>query len=150
MGAILLYNSVIFPRIVCQILVQVCNAGKKEHNVCIDEQKRTVSDPTTPNKVHMLLWILHGECSIFISSNQLQFLHSRYTLMYTLFVRRWHCEYGPEDHSHIVKDITSVLLPKARKKISIAKVTAVINNVSPVNIATKNATLHEIGNQIGT
>ena len=143
MGAIPLYSSVTFPRIVCQISLQVCNAGKKEHNVCIDEQRTTLSDPITPNKVHVLLWILHDECSIFISSNQLQFLHSRYTLIDIFFVRRWHCEYGHEDHTHIVKDITSVLLPEARRKISIAKITATINNVSPGNFPAKKCRLLE-------
>ena len=64
-------------------------------------------------------------------------MHSLDTLTNTLFVRRWHCEYGPEDHSHMVKDITFDLLPKAQRKNSIVIITASINNVLPGNIPTR-------------
>jgi len=37
-----------------------------------------------------------------------------------LVVCRWHCEYGPEDFSKIVKDITPHLLPKPKKKFSVS------------------------------
>ena len=48
-----------------------------------------------------------------------------------MYIRRWHCEYGPEDHSHIVKTITSSLLPKSRKKVTIAKVSTAPDSISP-------------------
>ena len=65
-------------------------------------------------------------------------MHYFGTLSDTLSIRRWHCEYGPEDHSHIVKNITSTLLPRGRKKLTIPKISAAIDSISPGNFPAKN------------
>lgn len=39
---------------------------------------------------------------------------------------RWKCDYGPEDYLGIVKDITTNLLPKPRKKMTILNLAATI------------------------